>query len=1191
MRGIVFEEPMMRLPLFQATALVFVSGRNDLCNGGAADNESAPERSCAGNHTANSKPAIDLLDPEMSLGVESRDSSSFYEAVNSWFNPGVIPTMAERVAVPYRRELNDSRAEGTPPEKKPRYNFPYEPSNLSDAALRNEDQSLEDVLSALGGSTTDGPDRHCDLVEPTQCPAPAEITTTAQQYAMSADTGLMDSTSLLSALTQQPLPILEHGEDWANLSAWLEDLSGNPLGNAVITETFDHGDGDAILDQQVTSFAECTHPTHGSTSLDAAAPAQNLIPAPVPPAENYAAQQLSEEWIQGFLLAEIGQENSPGENVQSVCPVSSIAPGTLHTVSEVLQDKDDLLVGALHRATSTSHTTATFDDETNPEQALELSTHSFSTACNSSGGSVEPRQAIENLSGSRRALEERSSLAYDVLQKLLLSPEGAKSVQKFSVKEPKRRTTVNPHMANAPYLSSSWLLERLELYNKVPAYVNELQTAFECYGYENVSIPELARKALDAAYTVKGLGHLHIPNQDLRCASSCAVWAAEIVRDAFFRGRPLRPDLRSYLRNRLKCHNVERLELPMIQGHLGEGTRRSLTNLDNDFRRIQRAMNLKASIIRHPLSFTSFFTDVYTLLRHDCCLRQTFNESSASTKTKKRSKATTCNSTNVDAKSNRVIAILTKYRKLFEIDLAAEVEALLNAAPEQSGPEQFRRAVREGYVPSDILRPKPVNPWEPVNPSEKYTFSAHCLLGSIAALYRRLFETKPTISDLKTTDAETRSDLDTNDVRAKNRSLEQDVVQEYLLQPLPTPNTEGRLTAKEFDPLSAASEALKLWKQDLTPGPQHTPNAYSALPLTRPVAPFGSPRWILAQLVHECGSGEKQWRPNELQFALDLCGFGFVNIKDAFARAVVLAATILAKREVPFNDANELLKLPRTVRGYALAADIIHAALCHAWPQRRDLTEYFTRRLKYEVLPQHKECLKEVMARRAQWHSQMSIRFQSGDKEVATDWSRLRTAKTASVGDVKPDHPLSFDQFWQDIVVITGSCAPVIPAIVSKYKVLFDQDIVEDLRSIQEQAPQICYSDSFVKGIEEGYVPYRYAELLTVPRKRTLMVNNNALVFLGAIVNYYISLVNPAASQEMLTRSDTEPPQKMSVIATLSSNNDLVFETTRPQPEEQRALLMAILRQAPTQKPAIARVLATDPTTLHPVAQYLLGYA
>eukprot|EP01053_Blabericola_migrator_P008022 Blabericola_migrator_1__8021@NODE_4116_length_1324_cov_5_570406_g2069_i1_p1_GENE_NODE_4116_length_1324_cov_5_570406_g2069_i1NODE_4116_length_1324_cov_5_570406_g2069_i1_p1_ORF_typecomplete_len109_score14_10_NODE_4116_length_1324_cov_5_570406_g2069_i18561182 len=57
---------------------------------------------------------------------------------------------------------------------------------------------------------------------------------------------------------------------------------------------------------------------------------------------------------------------------------------------------------------------------------------------------------------------------------------------------------------------------------------------------------------------------------------------------------------------------------------------------------------------------------------------------------------------------------------------------------------------------------------------------------------------------------DSRTKSDSNGSGASEESLELDVVQKYLLQPLPTPIRAGRLTVKEFEPLSAASETLEI---------------------------------------------------------------------------------------------------------------------------------------------------------------------------------------------------------------------------------------------------------------------------------------------------------------------------------------------------------------------------------------------
>eukprot|EP01053_Blabericola_migrator_P008432 Blabericola_migrator_1__8431@NODE_4397_length_1182_cov_21_022422_g2512_i2_p1_GENE_NODE_4397_length_1182_cov_21_022422_g2512_i2NODE_4397_length_1182_cov_21_022422_g2512_i2_p1_ORF_typecomplete_len242_score33_65_NODE_4397_length_1182_cov_21_022422_g2512_i23321057 len=240
------------------------------------------------------------------------------------------------------------------------------------------------------------------------------------------------------------------------------------------------------------------------------------------------------------------------------------------------------------------------------------------------------------------------------------------------------------------------------------------------------------------------------------------------------------------------------------------------------------------------------------------------------------------------------------------------------------------------------------------------------------------------------------------------------------------------------------------------------------------------------------------------------------------------------------------------------------------------------------------ECLRKVMAEREKRHPCMEIRSQKGGKEVVIDWVRIQSAKNLSLeGMVENDHPLSFDRFWKDVTLLNKGNHPAAPAVASKYKVLFDRDIVEDLNSIRKQSPQICYSDSFLKGIEEGYVPYRYAQLLAMSRPRTMLVNSNGLLLLGALVNYYVSLVDPAnaiMSQETLSIT---PSQENPVTRTLPIRRRC--RSRAPESKEQMAKLMAILREAPEQKlleaPPQKPLIAGIATKLHPVAQYLLGHS
>eukprot|EP01053_Blabericola_migrator_P002133 Blabericola_migrator_1__2132@NODE_1589_length_4221_cov_86_100144_g661_i1_p1_GENE_NODE_1589_length_4221_cov_86_100144_g661_i1NODE_1589_length_4221_cov_86_100144_g661_i1_p1_ORF_typecomplete_len1092_score181_19_NODE_1589_length_4221_cov_86_100144_g661_i11263401 len=770
--------------------------------------------------------------------------------------------------------------------------------------------------------------------------------------------------------------------------------------------------------------------------------------------------------------------------------------------------------------------------------------------------------------------KEEKSAIYQAAKSLLLSPEGAEGVLKASLKEPKRIHDTT----NAPYLSSSWLLERLVHYERLPSYLAELQMAFECYGYDNVSIPALKRRALNLAYTLSRLDSTRVSDPEhiaLRGKLVFFALAAEIIRDAFFNGRPLRSDFKIYLRNKLMNKNTGKCQEPPHSGRL-RVRHGNLKKLETDLRLIRGAIRPRESE-RHPLDFISFFTDVCTIVTK--VTRRTVEGSNA---TNKRSQCWS------KAEFGRFLEVVSKYRKLFNIDVAAEVEALLWAAPDVNGPNLFQSGVESGYVPSDLLASES----EPEFAAglKRYSLNAHCLLGSITALYRRLFESTDKTNDLGTPTTSRNSGSDKS-CASDAKKCELNVVQRYLLQPPTTLDKKGTSKAEEFDSLSAASKALELWKPELNDSsnmPSFPDDVISHIASL--YAPFGSSQWILAQLLQELDLKKAQRRRNELQFALDLCGYQPVNIRDVFARAFHLAASIMRRRDVPLNDATKTPKSWEIFHGYALAADIIRAALFHTWPQHQDLPKYFAKQVRYEVLPEHEECLRQVLAKREEWHSFMTIRPERGDKEVRADWSKLRIAKASAMQDVNDGHPLSFDRFWEDVAVILGNSKSAIPTIASKYKVIFDRNICEDLKSILDNCPQVCHSNSFVKGIEEGYVPYRYAQLLAVARWNKLVVNKNCLLLLGALVDYYMSLVGPAdaaGSQAKLTQD-----RDVWVIDTVSSSNRAGRKYTKSKrlgAEEEMAKLMAMLRRAPTQKRFTAEVVATGPSKLHPVAEYLLG--
>eukprot|EP01053_Blabericola_migrator_P000074 Blabericola_migrator_1__73@NODE_1019_length_5676_cov_15_746835_g700_i0_p1_GENE_NODE_1019_length_5676_cov_15_746835_g700_i0NODE_1019_length_5676_cov_15_746835_g700_i0_p1_ORF_typecomplete_len1142_score183_29_NODE_1019_length_5676_cov_15_746835_g700_i015094934 len=1134
MRGLVLKEITLKLPLLRATALVLVSGPKNFGSSEASDNGSAPGLTRANTHGSDSGNANnDLLTYETSLG----DSYHSHETPTSSFSPDVTLAAPTPVAAPAGYKRNCSDAEGEPVVKKPRCNTPHEPLSFSNAAVSSEDPTLEDLLAALESSTTDGTDWLCGVVEPTDCCAPAKITSTAPQHLASTSMNSLDFSSAPIQGTSLSLEHRDNANNVTNLIAWLDVLDTFPAEEEMVFGSLerDAGHDGAILNPQVASVAELTHVIHGGISVDTTAP----------------ALELGEEWMQNVPLAGNVQRMASQED-QPAGPHS----GTISSLSE----------GACNMPNNIDRTS---------KNSIIASTSGELTLQPLSGGRPG---TVETLSlRSFKILKEKRSPIYNAAQVLLLAPEGAKRILNSLLEATSTRTKVNYKLANSPYLSSSWLLERLVLHDKVPIYSVELQTAFESYGYDNVLIPDMFRNALNLAYTLKLLGKVIVPDDEpvqVRNGSVCFSWAAALVRDAFFGDRPLRPDLKAYLRNKLKIQNVAQLKLPFIQGQLREA-KGGLTKIENDIRLIQRAMNPRPSESSHPLDFITFFTDVCTLVRGDDQLRKTIEESSASAKTKKvQPKAT---GRRIVGTSNKIVGIVTKYKRLFDIDLIAELETLLKLAPNGEGSDLFESAVKEGYVPSNLLQP------EMIEHRRFYNLSTHCLLGSIAALYRRLFEdTEKTAGD------------------SDDRFPELDVVQEYLMQPSPTTlKEECASTLKEFDLLSAASEALKLGKDDLylSTNTLEMPDRSDDInSLIRSYAPFGSPHWILTQVMYESCPTEYRWRRNELQFALNLIGHQSIDIKDVFARALVLAESILREREVPFDRAKWRLKLSKTAKPWAMAADIIHAALFHSWPQRRDLIGFLAQQIRYEVLPEHKECLTEVLARREELYPFMSIRMQKGDRGVVTDWMRIRTAKTLAVENVEDCHPLSFDRFWEDICLISGNSSPAIPAIASKYKVLFDRNIIEDLSAIRASSPNSRYRNSFVEGIEEGYVPYRYAQLLTRSSSKSMTVNMNGLLFLGALVDYYISLVGSAdttASKGTPSRGDIAASQKISVTETLSDDNGGAHAqnatSTRLDPDGQTAQLMAILRRAPKQKPVTAEVAAIEPPNLHPVAQYLLG--
>eukprot|EP01053_Blabericola_migrator_P013222 Blabericola_migrator_1__13221@NODE_915_length_6083_cov_15_801529_g637_i0_p1_GENE_NODE_915_length_6083_cov_15_801529_g637_i0NODE_915_length_6083_cov_15_801529_g637_i0_p1_ORF_typecomplete_len1332_score196_53_NODE_915_length_6083_cov_15_801529_g637_i020885864 len=1256
MRGVVPQELTLRLPFLQAAALVLVSGRNGLFTNGASDEESTPEWPTANNHEENFIPFMDLLGPEISLGDGIKEASVLRDTLASWVDSDVISTITAQDAAPSGSKRTHSTVEEEPQMKKPRFDTPHDLPCSSTAALSCEDQSIEAFVTSEGPATT-SINWHCNAFEPDQHPVQAEMIDTAQEHddwatlsawlaelpvgeatyittcidsigsdasvegilgrqvASSAEPthAIYESTAtdatapapelifayVPTAYTDAEQPLGGQVNVNTPSDGNVQDVQLPALGAASIDSIECDAGTEGILGQQVASSAEPTHASYESTPTDATAPALERIFVYMPTAYTDAEQPLG---------GQVNVNTPSGGNVQDMDTplgefVEKMPSSQDHSGSSGLagaqtflgsSDLKPLLVATLESPNSLPS-----------EQTLRSSFRIMSRA--STSDDVGPKMLISDRLQENTSLAERSqttqkevrSAAYKAAQEVLRSPERAKMIRRWSMQG--LRTKVNTYMTNAPYLSSSWLMERLVLHDKIPAYLVELQTAFECFGYDNVLIPDLFRRALDLAHTLKLLDRLDPRYSHFHHGSTYCIWAADIVRDAFFSGRSVRPDLKTYLRNKLKIHNVSELQLPNLPGY-SPRRESNIKTLKTDLRMIKKVMNPKA-VTNHPLDFTTFFNDVFHLVTTCHSPRKTVGGSGAIRNTKepdtiksqddtiKKGNATTkkkqkrSRTSNPDVDLDKVTAIVTKYRKLFRIDLAAKVEALLKAEPDEDGPQLFNYAVQEGYISSTLLQNKLLGT------PRLYRLKTHCSLGSITALYRQLFE--------KTNETNNPEFHETQGGSDSGGSDASEVVQEYLLKPYTDANQMSKSTLRAFDPLSAAFKILASWEQHPEPLPiaplDNIPKDLT--PLIRSPVHFGSPTWILNQLMH---NGRQQEHPehqghrNELHFAFDLFGYQPVDIKQVFARAFVLAAAIIAKHEVPFSGAIERLKLSKLSRVYVLTADIIHASLFHTWPHSRDLAKYFATQLRYEVLPQHKQCLKEIMAKREEWYPRTMPRIRKGTKEVLTDWWTITTAKKSVMMSMDYHHPLSFDRFLKDVEVITKGISPAIPAIASKYKLLFGRDIVEDLRSIRAQSPQICYNESFVKGIEEGYVPYRYIKLLTVPRSETMMLNRNSLPLLGAHVDYFMSLVGPAdaeVSREMCTLEDTTLAQKSDLTASLSSANEVDQKPQEPHPgpEERRAQLMAILRQAPPQKPPTGVIASTEVPELHSVARYLLG--
>eukprot|EP01053_Blabericola_migrator_P010314 Blabericola_migrator_1__10313@NODE_579_length_7498_cov_41_155295_g429_i0_p1_GENE_NODE_579_length_7498_cov_41_155295_g429_i0NODE_579_length_7498_cov_41_155295_g429_i0_p1_ORF_typecomplete_len1492_score198_41_NODE_579_length_7498_cov_41_155295_g429_i029567431 len=685
----------------------------------------------------------------------------------------------------------------------------------------------------------------------------------------------------------------------------------------------------------------------------------------------------------------------------------------------------------------------------------------------------------------------------------------------------------NKHLArhNTVYLEPWWIFTQLihpdmEL-NRSP----ELQTAFELYGYDDINIEDVFGRALDLARLVIERSRMtkrsQLSDRVLQQQPPCRTLnhhavAVEIVSDAFFRGRSLRPDLKTYLSEKVMLQGNEAfvLQSPGSRMVRSKGHYRLLKRDWLDFRRCTSPHTEST----YPFSFDRFCHDVTYLIK------------------------------NIN-KPRSLTMLRSKYQRVFEVDILAEVTSVMNAAPAAQGTKWLELAIREGYIPPSRA---------PAPGSGKGVLAVQCLAGGFANLYRNLF------ANLRDRD---------NDSSSRLFETITGPVRSFLTMPI-------KSEAASRKSLSEASQLLTMVETVLTLADESTSritmeaNFELAQKDLRDleaffVAPFGSVEWMLSQLLlPHCPRMSRPWiRPGELQCAFDALGLLNVDVNAVIERALTLATKL---------SALEGCSLIEPLQPYWLAAKIIHAAFFQDIFEHHKRPQWIQQRVRYEVLPEHKRCAQKVSVLWQKMHRYSGLRFAKGHSEVHSDWKRwLKTLDC--VPQAEPDHPLSFTQFIYDLQTVGASALHWRTPVISKYNTLFDRNIIEDFAAIRRSAPDPAEGNSFIEGIKDGFVPFSLAAALALKPQKDCSINRNVLHFVGALVTYYRSLFG---AERALKGADAVQPN--------DEWGELDAQLEQQAEEADDRILHQLLKKAPAQQRLVAPTTNVDLAHLHPVAHFLI---
>eukprot|EP01053_Blabericola_migrator_P008651 Blabericola_migrator_1__8650@NODE_453_length_8332_cov_11_679492_g355_i0_p2_GENE_NODE_453_length_8332_cov_11_679492_g355_i0NODE_453_length_8332_cov_11_679492_g355_i0_p2_ORF_typecomplete_len1176_score159_82_NODE_453_length_8332_cov_11_679492_g355_i02323759 len=693
----------------------------------------------------------------------------------------------------------------------------------------------------------------------------------------------------------------------------------------------------------------------------------------------------------------------------------------------------------------------------------------------------------------------------------------------------------NKHFAchDAVYLEPWWIFTQLIRPRIGLNRFQELQTAFELYGYDNLNVEDVFGRALDLARVVfeeaHSLKHSQLTDQVLRMKPTCGTrnrhaLAVEIVTDAFFRGRSLRPDLKTYLSKKVMLQGNETFVLPLAKGFLRTAT--GPYSLQKRYWAAFRKQTESCTESSYPFSFDQFCHDVTYFIKNI-------------------------------TKPELLTTLRSKYHRVFGVDILAQLTAVMNTAPTATGTEWFELAIRKGYIPPRRA---------PLPTAMKGSLSVQCFAGAVANLYMSLFENLQDRAE----------DLDCKRIEAIT-----DPVRRFLMMPIASIPATPREPACDASPLLMTVETFLKLADNKTSRTAPTTNFKLPQHLLKHLseyltAPFGSLGWVLSQLLlPHCPKTARYWfRPGELQCAFDRIGLVSVDVDAIATRALKLATDLLNSEEC--SSSIEQPGLTTRLQPHMLAAKIIHSAFFRNISQHQDQVQRFQERIRYEVLPEHKRCLRRISTLRHQLYSGMKLRSVKGHTEVESDWSVFLRA-IDNMPQEEHEYPLSFREFIADLQTVTASTSHWRAAIISKYKTLFDRDILKDFTRIRALAPDVTEGNSFIDGIADGFVPYSFASMLTLTRQNSLVINRNALHLAGAVVTYYRSLLGV---------------EQTSDGAGAGQLDDEFWEydvSLMPRSEESdHWLLHGIFSQAPPQERLIPPATDATPAQLSPVAHFLL---